>query len=183
MHHTTISRDDARLSAVLLAPVNRLLEHELPAWGKIVVAIGASFQFVMSDAFYGAVVLLFVAYMLDHAVGVARARLISDNYDALRARRGAMTKALELVILGILRLLEHYLIQQGLTDTKGALATAVALGFFVVNLQSIVHHREALGAKPVPVLGALIDWLTRLTTARIPSLPAGDVPKRREGET
>jgi hypothetical protein len=160
--------------SVFLSPLERLES------AKVIAVIAACFQYLVSDAFAGAFVLVFIAGVADYLIGVRAARLL-DQYNSLIAHRGWLGKMSGFCLLLMIRALEYYLRGQGL-DWHGAIATGIALSLFVVDLQSIAHHREELGAKPIPVLSSLLSWfqtwIQRMTEAKLPAAPA-DTPARR----
>lgn len=174
-----LARPDARLSAVLLSPLERMEWTTLPTWGKILAGIGALAQLLIADAFVGALLLVIVIGMADYIVGVKAARMAND-YDPQAAHRGAMGKMSGILILLLIRAVEGWVSFQGLGNTKGAAATAVAISLFAVDLQSIAHHRESFGAKPIPVLGRLLEWIQDFANSRLPD-PAG-TPRRRASD-
>lgn len=170
-----ISRGDARLSAVLFSPFDRL--EAGATWAKASAALGAVFQYAYHDAFLGALAFVLVGSMADYVLGVKAAR-ITGTYSADTAKRGALGKAAGLLLLLLIRSFEHYLFLQHITpNTRGVMATAVAVSLFAVDLQSIAHHREELGAQPIPVLGRLLSWMQAFAGSKIPPDPAA--PARR----
>jgi hypothetical protein len=170
-----LSRSDARLSAVLLSPFDRL--EAGATWAKASAAIGAAAQYAYHDAFLGALVFVIVSGVADYIVGVRAARL-TGVYDVQLAHRGALGKISGLLLLLLVRSFEHYLYLQGLTpNTRGIMATAIAISLFAVDLQSIAHHREEMGAQPIPVLGRVLGWFQAFAGSKIPPDPAA--PARR----
>lgn len=161
--------------SVFLSPLERLES------AKVIAIIAACFQYLLTDAFAGAFVLVFVAGVADYRIGVKAAKLLKQ-YDPIAAHRGWLGKMSGFCLLLMIRALEYYLRGQGF-DWHGALATGVALSLFVVDLQSIAHHREELGAQPIPVLSSLLawlqNWIQRMTESKLPSPPAVDTPARR----
>lgn len=179
MQYTTISHRDARLSAVLLSPFDRL--ESGPLWGRTFAVFGAIYQFIRTDAFSGALLLVIAIAVVDYWLGVKAAKS-TNTYDPVIAHRGVMGKISGILLLFLVRLVEGYIQVQGLGNTRGAAATAIAISLFAVDLQSIAHHREAFGAAPIPVLSSLLAWLQRIASSRIPDSPA-DTPARRDGDT
>jgi hypothetical protein len=170
-----LTGSDARFSAVLLSPFDRL--EAGATWAKASAAIGALAQYAYHDAFIGALAFVIVSGIADYIVGVKAARL-AGAYDVQTAHRGALGKISGLLLLLLVRTFEHYLFLQGLTpNTRGVMATAIAISLFAVDLQSIAHHREELGAQPIPVLGRFLEWLQSLAGSKIPPDPA--TPARR----
>jgi hypothetical protein len=113
-----VSRRDARLSAVLLSPFDRL--EAGATWAKASAAIGAAAQYAYHDAFIGALLFVIVSGVADYIVGVRAARLTAV-YDVQLAHRGALGKISGLLLLLLVRSFEHYLYLQGLTpNTRGS---------------------------------------------------------------
>lgn len=175
-----IARRDARLSAVLFSPFDRL--EAGGNWAKAMAPIGALAQYAYHDAFIGALAFVIVSGIADYIVGVRAARL-TGAYDVQLAHRGALGKISGLLLLLLVRSFEHYLYLQGLTpNTRGIMATAIAISLFAVDLQSIAHHREEMGAQPIPVLGTVLAWLQRLASSRMPPDPAPPPTPGRRAE-
>jgi holin family protein len=168
-----LSRRDARFSAVFLSPFDRL--EQGPVWAKAIGAIGAIYQYLRTDAFSGALLLVVFIGMIDYWLGVKAAKS-TNSYDPIVAHRGVMGKICGVLLLFLVRLVEGYIGAQGLGDTKGAAATAIAISLFAVDLQSIAHHREAFGAQPIPILSAVLAWIQRLATAMFASRLPPDLP-------
>lgn len=166
---------DAPLSVVLYSPFERLEMN--PLWGKAMAMLGALYQYLRTDAFSGALLLVVAVGIVDYWLG-AKAAKLTKTYDPVVAHRGAMGKISGVVLLFLVRVLEGFIQVQGWGDTHGAAATAIAISLFAVDLQSIAHHREEFGAQPIPLLGAFLSWVQRLASAKIPAPPA-DTPSRR----
>ena len=165
-----ISHRDARLSAVLLSPFDRL--ESGPLWARAFAAIGAIYQFIRTDAFSGALLLVIAIGIVDYWLGVKAAKS-TNSYDPAVAHRGVMGKISGILLLFLIRLIEGFIQAQGLGNTHGAAATAIAISLFAVDLQSIAHHREAFGAQPLPILGAILEWIQKLFASRVPPAPGG----------
>ena len=167
MHYQS-ARRDASLSAAFLSPFDRL--ELAPTWGKVVGAIAAIIQYVRSDAFSGALLLLVFIGLIDYWIGVGAAKA-DGTYNSTIAHRGVMGKICGIVLVFLVRLIEGYIRIQGLGDTHGVAATAIALQLFVVDLQSIAHHREQFGAQPLSFLIPVFAWLDRFGSSKIPAPP------------
>lgn len=160
MKHTPAS-PAAPLFAVFWSPLGRLES------AKLIAVLAAIAQYLMTDAFAGAFILVFVAGLMDYRIGVRSAKLMK-LYDPLIAHRGWLGKMSGFCLLLLIRALEFYLHGQGFLDTHAALATGVALSLFAVDVQSIAHHREELGLQPIPALGDLISFVQRFARSKIP---------------
>jgi hypothetical protein len=171
-----MSGRDARFSTVLLSPFDRLETN--PLWGKGLAGVGALIQYLRTDAFSGALLLVVAVGIVDYWLGVKAAKS-TKTFDPVVAHRGAMGKISGVLLLFLVRILEGFIQAQGWGNTKGAAATAIAISLFAVDLQSIAHHREEFGAQPIPVLGAVLAWIQRFATGKVPiDLPPG-TPTRR----
>src|SRR5689334_10466005 len=105
------------LLSVFVSPIARLDS------AKVVAAIAAAVQFVITDAFAGAFILVFVAGVADYWIGVKAARAqVPSAYDSAIAHRGWLGKMSGFVLLLLIRALEFYVQGQGLPTTHGALA-------------------------------------------------------------
>ena len=162
-----------RLLAILTSPVRRL--DEIPVWGGITATAAAMWQLAVDDLFASSLVIVLVAGVADYCVGVKAARH-ANRYDARAAHAGAMGKMSGLILLFLLRLLEWWASSHELVTTNGAIATAVAVSLICVDLQSIATHRESFGARPIPVLSQVLNWLQQLALSRIPGFNAQPVP-------
>jgi hypothetical protein len=163
-----LSNKDARFSAVFLSPLDRIASSS--TWTKIFAAAGAVYQYVRTDAFAGALFFVIAAGIVDYWIGVKAAKSTKPpTYDPLVAHRGALGKVTGVLLLLFIRAFEHYLHLQGLlADFHGMGATALAISLFAVDLQSIAHHREELGAQAIPVWGAVMSWLQRIASSKLP---------------
>jgi len=156
-----------RLPVVLLTPVERAAD--VPAWGKLLALAAAAYSWLRSDMFAGALLLTIVAAAFDYWVGVKAAKH-TDTYDPGLAHGGAMSKVSGVLLLLLLRGAEAWALSQvGVADTRGAVATAVAVSLFTVDLQSIAHHRESFGAPPIPVLSKVFAWLHAVAGGKVPA--------------
>lgn len=175
----SIRKHDARLSAILLAPLERV-EHA-PIWIRVFALAGAAWQYVTTSAFSVALFLVFVAAVFDYILGV-KASKWNGTYTPRAAHAGLVGKIAGLGIAMFIRIFEYFILVQGLGDTKGMLGTAVAISLFASDMQSIAHHRERFGAKPIPVLSAALEWIQRFASSKIPSPPDPNTPQRRAGD-
>jgi hypothetical protein len=161
-----IARSDAPMTTVLFSPLSRL--KAVPAW-EITPALGASAQLLYHDAFFGALILVFFGGIFDFVLGVRVAKLTPGVYSTVVAQRGFYGKVSGILLLLLIRALEHYLQLQGIIpNLRGMVATAVAISLFAVDLQSIAHHREEFGAQRIPILSRLFDWLQRISESLFP---------------
>lgn len=165
-----VAHRDARLSAVLFSPIDRLLSA--PTWTKVIAGLGSVVEFAYHDAFIGAVFFAIVAAAFDNRMGIKVARLSPDTkIDPIAVKRDVLEKVSGVFLLFLVRSFEHYLYLQNVApNTHGIAATAAAIGLFTAYVRSVLHHREELGAKPWPIIGAVIDWIQQLGGARAPRI-------------
>jgi hypothetical protein len=156
-----MSGRDARFSTVLFSPFDRLEMN--PLWGRGLAGLGAVIQYLRTDAFSLALLMVVLVGIIDYWLGVKAAKSTSpSSYDPIVAHRGAMGKVSGVLLLFLVRVLEGFVQLQGWGNTKGAAATAIAISLFIVDFQSIAHHREEFGAQPIPLLGAFLNWIQRI---------------------
>lgn len=160
------SRRDARLSAVLFSPVDRVLSG--PVWTKVIAGLGSLLEFAYHDAFIGALFFAIVAAGFDNRMGIKVARLLTGQVDATAVKRDVLEKVSGLFLVLLIRSFEHYLYLQDVApNTRGIAGTAAAIGLFAAYLHSIIQHREEIGARPIPILGAIVDWFAQIFAAKI----------------
>lgn len=158
-----------RLSAVLLAPLQRVAD-DVPGWGKALALVAGGGQYLAGFPFVIILTILVGAIAGDHVFGSLAAKH-QRSYRPLSEHTGLVGKAAGLVVVLILRGLEAWVGSFGAGSTRGALASAVALGLCVVDLKSIERHRKALGAGPIPLLSPVLAWFDAIAAAKIPALP------------
>lgn len=157
--------------ASILAPLQRI--DTTPVWGQVLSAAAMAWTVVTHDMFAGALVLVLISALFDYWIGVKAAKF-KGLYDSHRAHAGVSSKMSGILLLMMIRLAEFWGGQHVLLNTKGAIATAVAISLFAVDVQSISHHREEMGASPIPVLGRVIALLQGLASSKVPGPPTDD---------
>lgn len=140
---------------------------EIPARYWVVAGGVAWAEVLLDDAFFWLWALLAVANLVDWLAGRWAVRATEpETFSRRRSRIGIYSKALGLVVLGLLRTVEAIL--PGLLSTPstgGYIAAVVGLALFVDELDSIDHHRQRLGKKPIPMLSWAIRRLRDLSGA------------------
>jgi hypothetical protein len=157
-----------KLLPTILAPLNRL--DDVPAWGWVAGLFMGSLQYLVTDSFTRLLFLVLLAAVADYWFGVKAAKF-ENRYDPRIAHAGAVGKAAGIFIVMLLRLVESWLLYSQLLDSRGAIATTIGVALLTVDLQSTAHHREALGAAPIPGLSPLLRWIRGIMKA--PSGPPG----------
>jgi hypothetical protein len=160
-----LSHHSLGLYTVLVSPVDRIVDS--PLWARALALLIGGWQFATNAPFAVLCYLVVAAGIVDYWFGVKRAKLF-HTYDPSLAHRGAMGKIAGVALVLFVRVLEAWLLLAGLIDTHGALATGLAVSLVAVDLQSVAHHREAFGAPPIPFLSALLEYLQRLASSKIP---------------
>lgn len=155
---------ELRFFDALTAPIDRL--SLLPPWVKLTAILAALVQYIEHDAFGFALFILIASGVFDYYYGVKAARYLG-KYDPMLAHAGAMGKLGGVLLLFLVRLIEHYIHVQGLLDTHGAAATAVAVSLIAMDIQSVAHHRESFGARPIPILSALLSRFQSVVSAKV----------------
>lgn len=152
----------------IVSPVGRLADAapDVKVWG-LAVALG---QFIRGDLFTGAVLLVTVASAIDYLLGGRVAR-VQGVWNGDAARNGWVGKLSGILLCLLIRAFEGMLLAHADLNTHGALATGLAVSLFAVELQSIANHRESLGASPIPILSAILDWMQKMAGHKIPPAP------------
>lgn len=151
---------------------------EVPSWSRALGLAGGVASFFLYDLFASFMLLLVVpATLSDFYFGVTAAkRRTADDpgaYQRARADAGWNAKLATIVLLVLIRALEYWAELHGFPGilggtTNGAIATALAVGVFGGELESIDAHRIQLGAGPIPGLSHLTGLLRRVWVGRIP---------------
>lgn len=158
----------AFLSLVILVPVERI--QDSPAYARVLAFAAALVSAVLADLFTGMLALLCASSAVDYYVGRKVARL-KGKYRPEVARAGAYSKVGGILLLLLVRFFTFYLARHGILDTRGFVATGLAVGLFVVDLESIEHHRKRLGARPIPGLSQALGWMRGLQDRMLPPDP------------
>ena len=164
MKHSTVTARSFFLT-VFWSPIERLES------AKAIALVAGFFQYLTTDAFAGAFCLVFVAGVADYVIGVRTAKLLK-TYSPVLAQTGWLGKMCGFCFIWLIRGLEFYIRGQGGPDFHGAFATGAALSLFAVDLSSIAHHREELGASKIPFWDDLIGWVNRFAKSKLPPDPA-----------
>jgi hypothetical protein len=176
-----------------LPPTNPLVTlfwriAEIPGGAWAAGALTAAAGFVVRDPFWGITALLVASSALDYYWGRRVAKHLSrfdpnhpGRFDPKRAHAGWQSQALSICLLLLIRGFEGWAVRHALglvsdaEATTGLLSVALAVGLFVADLESIDHHRTALGAKPIRALAQILGVLRRVE-ARVFPLPDGPPP-------
>lgn len=161
------------VARVALSPVMRL--DDVPPWGWLTAALAAGVQRVTTDAFLSLLALLFVAISVDYVIGWLVAKH-KGRYEIAIARAGALGKVIGIILLLLVRGLEHWISTHApeslsIPNSHGMFAAAFTMLFLTVELQSIEQHRQELGLRPIPALSALFAWMERFARAKVPMPP------------
>lgn len=187
MKRPFLSRSRDILPAILLTPLSRIAE--VPLYGKILGVVAGLVSWIFADLLAGILALLVLSGALDYILGrhIAKRRGV---YDPLLAQAGALSKLSAILMLALLRGFEFWATAHtipGIGATHGAISAALATGLFVLDLESIEHHRTFIGARPIPGFSHVVAWLRAIETRLLPVLPS-DAPappprRRRAGPT
>ena len=186
MKHTAASPTASFLS-VFYSPLERI--DSSSNWAKAFGFLAGAYQYIRNDAFLSALVLVALIGVVDYVLGIKAARSKGIPWNRDVAYRGAMGKISGLILLGLLRTVEHWLYLQAIVPhTRGMFATAIAISLVAIDLQSIAQHRETFGAQPIPVLGAFLAWLqsvasslaSAIMSAKSPPDPSPPAPPAEE---
>jgi hypothetical protein len=177
MKRATIGQDGGRF--ILVVPFIR--QAEVPSWSRALGFIGAMGSYLIADLLWGFLLLVLApATLADFYFGVAAAKRRAagdpDAFHRARADAGWNAKLATVVLLILIRILEWWAARHGFLNfvggtTNGAIATALAVGVFGRELESIDEHRIQLGAGPIPGLSHLTALLRRVWVGRLPEHP------------
>ncbi len=166
------------LFSVVVAPIERL--NDVPLWGRVGALVLAAFQFLAADLLLSLLPIFVLAAGFDFYYGVKASKWKDIPYNADRASSGVHVKASGLVIVGLLSLIERWLSSHSLGNTRGALSVALAMVLISLDIVSIEKHRQQLGAGPIPLLSAMLEWIQALLTKRIPGFMVP--PQKDQGD-
>lgn len=149
----------------LTAPFVRL--WDLGADGKLVALIAGLIAAAASNVFVLLMGVLLVSSVADWWLGRAVAVRRGD-FDPAISGWGLKSKIAGIILVATLRLLEAVLTQAGVPDPHGILAVVAAAGLIHQDLDSIDHHRQALGGRPIPLLTGALTLGRRMAEALLP---------------
>ena len=153
----------AQLWGVFVTPLDRI-------WSAKSIALTTGVvDYLLTDAFGGAIALAFLSGIWDYRTSIKAAKLLG-KFDTAAAQRAWLGKTTGLSLAILVRALEFYIQGQGF-DTHGAAATAIALSLFAVDLETTSHCREQMGLPPIPVLGRILKWVRDLADSKVPPAP------------
>lgn len=167
-------------SVKLIASVFTRIET-VPSWGWIGAVIVGMVSVMVRDVLFGILVLLMVSHALDWFYGRAAAK-VRKEFAIDRSLAGLQSKIAGIALILLVRAFEAWLHVFSMTahaageyvNTKGFVATAVAVALFANDIESISDHREAMGAKPIPVLSSIIRGMRKLANAVLPKGMQGE---------
>lgn len=136
-------------------------------------------EFLISDGFFWLWVVLAIANAFDWLAGRWAVRATEpENFSRKKSRLGIYSKALGLVVIGLLRAMEEILpLVLATPGTGGYVASVIGLALFVDELDSIDFHRQRLGKRPIPMLSWGISRLRKLTGAERRGTPREGIPE------
>lgn len=158
-------RAGEQLLRAIAAPVDRLLD--LPPWAQLLALLGGMVQYIEHDTFGAALTMVVVSGVVDYWCGVKAAKYLMV-YDPQMAHAGAMGKVTGVLLLLIMRLLEHLIFTEGILNTHGAISASIGISLMLVDLQSIAHHRETFGAAPIPIMSRCLELVRTVLEAKLP---------------
>lgn len=165
------------LAVVFTEPFKRLTAA--PDFTKFVAIIVGTWQFVFSDLQIVAGLFMLICAAGDFWSGTKVAKL-DGLYTSVAAHRGMATKVMSLLLVLLVRLAEQVLFLADVGDTKGMLAVTAAVAFGIADMRSIMYHREALGAAPIPIISSLLDRISAVLNPKASESP--DTPRRRHDD-
>src|SRR5690349_2868445 len=106
----------------ILTPIDRLLDAA--AWNRIIAIAGATVGYLITDVFTSALALIVLSGACDYFLGVQTAKR-RNAYDAGIAHAGAIGKVSGVMIMLLVRMAEHWMMSQGVGNTRGWIAAAL----------------------------------------------------------
>jgi hypothetical protein len=160
---------------------------EIPGAAWAAGAVTAVCGVIVRDPFWGITALLLASSALDYYWGRRVATHFSRidpahprRFDPLRAHAGWQSKALSLCLLLLIRGVEAWAMRHAMgavVESSGLLSVMLGVGLVVADIESIDHHRTALGARPIPVLAQILAVLRRIESRVFP-IPDAPAPPR-----
>lgn len=151
--------------ASIMAPFQRLVD--LSVDGKVVAATLGLVAAVTADLSFLLLAVLMVSSAVDWFFGRAAARKMR-RFDVSVSMWGLHSKIAGILLVVVLRLVELVLNNAGVPDPHGVLAVATAAALIYQDLESIDHHRQTLGGRPIPVLAQILKAGRKMSEALLP---------------
>lgn len=151
--------------SMLVAPFVRLDELGIvPKLGAILLGVG---QVLWADLFTWLLAILLLSSGSDWFFGRKAARRRAEFSHDVSAW-GLQSKAAGVMQVLIIRAVEYALMTADIIDTGGFAAVVVTAALIYQDISSIDEKRVALGGRPTPVLGKVLKWMERMTSALVP---------------
>lgn len=131
---------------------------EVPGYGWAAGFLTSLLAFMGRDPFAGILSLLLASNAIDWYYGRVAARH-GQRFEPQRSSAGWHSKMIGLLLLLLIRGFESYAMRHIGMELPSLFAVLPAVALFVSDLESIDHHRTALGARPIPVLSRSIQFL------------------------
>jgi hypothetical protein len=147
-------------------PWQKLSETSWVEWG--LSAIPATLTLLVTDLFFETLLFLFFVSTLDYVVGSWNAKRAGD-YDHDVARWGLLYKIALIPSMMILRWAESLMVDFGLFQTSGIIASACTFVLALSEAQSAIENIEKGTGKPVPIVGAIFGMMKRLGESLLPN--------------
>jgi hypothetical protein len=180
---TRLDSDGVRIHAKVrnLAVVTLLRLQEAPWWGKILAPFVAILGAVFEEFFVALGIVLVMAQSLDLYLGsraAARRGVVPEDLVADHRRKipfswkvfwwGAESKAATIGFVITWRAAEYVLSLATPIHTAGWLSTAIVITVLAGELESIEHHRRALGSRAIPLVSLLVAWMRKVSMKLLP---------------
>lgn len=164
------------VASAVAAPVVRM--WDLGADGKFVAFVIGGLTALSGDLTVLLAFVLVGSSGVDWWVGRAAAHR-RGAFDPAISGWGLHSKIAGVALVGLLRLVELTLFRSGVPDPHGVLAAVTAAALIYQDLDSIDHHRQTLGGRPIPVLTAVLGFGRRLAESLLPIDPTAESEERR----
>lgn len=153
------------LGIYVLSPLQQI--KDAPSWGYFWSVIVGVVQFLATDLFTGILALVALAAGVDYFWGRKVAQL-DGSFSSKKAEVGLHGKFLGIILLLLIRAFEWWLSRASIIaetfdiNTHGLLAVVLGVILLAKELDSIDHHRQALGGEPWPLFDHLLRLMRRV---------------------
>lgn len=154
MRFFTVSVDSMKL---YIASVESQFDR-VPEWAKMIGFMVSAVNLIVGDILTPVLCLIAVASGVDWFFGRIVA-MKKGTYQKDLSTYGWQVKMGVLLIIMLVRGFEAWLVLLNIIDTHGFVATAIAVGIFIDELDSIDENLRALNGKGVPGLGRALTWM------------------------
>lgn len=163
---------DAPITGTFLAPVARAYDTASGWAGRVGALFGAGIQAVWNDFFLTGLAILLLSHVYDWLYGRKVAR-VRKEFDQDKSALGLYSKLASMAIVLLVRLLEMWLANGAVIQTKGIIAAGITALLIIEDIHSIEAKRISTGAGPIPFLSRGLRLIEEIVEKWM--------PEKREG--